>query len=537
MNARHWYLKQSTKKPSSTIVSRLAFLAKSACWAIAAFGVSCLITDSAWAVTIDDNISKLEQRFFQHPYPKETAQLRLERLEKTVFGEAREGPENERLSALLKAIPDLNSPQIATEEESETIKSPPDLKAASPAESFKHKNKASHPDEGADHIPLASKYPAVTAIEQKLLGRDYAQEPVGERLSRLETKVFGKLSQIEDLSERVDRLKQRTGVDIASQVPRGSDWADDDDDGQGITEQAPPVARYSNGEDGKSFSGRDLRRDFRSMGLPRQYQGVPPSGSGAYGTGGAGKSDSYASGRYGMGGQVREAHPGEIIPFAPPISSSNLPTPVAKSPASGMGLNQQVGQLENEIFSRTYTSDPLPDRLKRLESTVFPQDKPAIAKSLPDRVNRLLSVVPISATEEKRRVAQSNQRALRPDPNFDDMSMPNGLPPTNQRRGLGKIINSISNFFTGGFSGGYPLPPSSLITDPSTGMLYDRSTGNLIDPSSGMVVGRRPVPGYSSGIGGISSFGSGFAPFGSFGTGFGGMRFGLGGSQFGGMWP
>src|SRR5207253_3913065 len=52
-----------------------------------------------------------------------------------------------------------------------------------------------------------------------------------KRLERLETKAFGKPSSSDDLSERVDRLKTRTGVDLAATPPPGSDWADDEEQG------------------------------------------------------------------------------------------------------------------------------------------------------------------------------------------------------------------------------------------------------------------------------------------------------------------
>src|SRR5271163_1373137 len=46
----------------------------------------------------DSNLSKLELKFFQHEYPKDTNQVRLERLEKMVYGETKTGSESERLA-------------------------------------------------------------------------------------------------------------------------------------------------------------------------------------------------------------------------------------------------------------------------------------------------------------------------------------------------------------------------------------------------------------------------------------------------------
>ena len=47
---------------------------------------------------------------------------------------------------------------------------------------------------GEQKAPTDEKYPTVSAIEQRLLGKDYAGEPIDQRLNRLETKAFGKPS-------------------------------------------------------------------------------------------------------------------------------------------------------------------------------------------------------------------------------------------------------------------------------------------------------------------------------------------------------
>ncbi|HEY9868267.1 MAG TPA: hypothetical protein V6D08_03810, partial [Candidatus Obscuribacterales bacterium] len=242
----------------------------------------------------EPSLSKLEVKFFQHDYPKETIDSRLERLEKMVFGEVRPGSNYERLQNLLAAVPNL-SPKVADEE----VADEPDIPGAAPAAGAGKPsgNRGNSPprQETAERDyapPQGSKYPAVTAIETRLFGRDYADEPVGKRLDRLEVKLFGKPSGIDDLSERVDRIKQRTGVDIARQAPPGSDWADEDEDMDYYMDQ--PVAR--SGEDGKSFSGRDLRKDMQ------QAFGIPPGGymtdrfssNGSYGMGGT-SSRSYSS--------------------------------------------------------------------------------------------------------------------------------------------------------------------------------------------------------------------------------------------------
>ena len=492
----------------------------------------------------DASLTRLEMKFFQHDYGKDTVDSRLDRLEKMVFGEAKTGSEAQRLANLVSAVPNLNA-KVADEDE-DAAETDIDRGGSQPAKtqtSQKRPAAKSQPD--SDYIPPASsKYPAVTAIETRIFGKDFAADSINSRLDRLESKVFGKPSGIDDMSERVDRLKQRTGIDLARMAPPGSDWADEDEDAGPGMDLSPPVA--SSGEDGKSFSGRDLRKDMQQSFGRR-------SGSGsAYG-------NSYPpSGTYGMDGNT---------PLAPPLAQNSLPRtapPRAAMPPdmtagpggygsaqpSAMGLNQQVAALETEIFGKTYVRDPLPARLNRLESTVFPQEKPAADKALPERVTRLLSVIPLSRQPNSGRSIAQGQRSRSVDPDFADFddlgNTPQAAPPQaappRASSGLSKIINSIGNFLTGGFVGGYPMNSGNMITDPQTGLWYDTVTGNLVDPVTGVVVGQRGTAGMMPGMG-FGSFSNGFAPFGSMPYGIGsgtGVRFGFGGIGrygMGGMWP
>lgn len=517
---------------------------------------------AADADSADPNVPKLEQKFFEHTYPKDPLPQRLERIEKMVFGEAKTGADGERLSKLIQAVPGLNSvpdvpPPASTNTASgdaQDVPMPPPSKSRAP-----------------QPIADGSKYPQVSAMELKLLGKDYGADPVDQRLARLETKVFGKPSGSTDLSDRVDALKNRTGVDVSKQVPAGADWADDDD-----TFMPPPTAQHrapsTPGADGRSFSGRDLRNDLNSAfnrsnrGGNSDDQDIPftgsgsygrgsssayssPSASGAYGFGGSSAGSSGASGSYGFGGGGYQRNSAPRTAYQTP-STAYQPAPQAvPDTSSGLGLNQQVTALEQEVLNKTYSKDPLPVRVDRLETNIIPKDKVAWqGKPLPERVSHLVSIIPISAPSmvKNQRVAQSPDI----DPDFPDMASASNMPkPAPQRSGgLSKIMNSLGNMLGGGagFSTGYGMS-GNLMTDPQTGLLMDPNSGNLIDPTSGMVIGRRVVQpnygynpyGMSGGMGmGMGGFGNGFSPYGSsFGIGGSGMRMGIGGGRVGGMWP
>ncbi len=535
-----------------------------------------------------DDMTKLEIRFFQHNYPKDSQEARLDRLEKMVFGETKTGSEGERLQRLIGAVPvgeATPSAGTASSSQSDSLVDEPRSRSSSPSSSrssssgsqssFQDDDVARTPtgqsssgssrrsaspapqvtadSDDDDTVKTDEKYPAVTAIEQKTLGKDYAGEPVNKRLARLETKVFGKPSSNSlDLSDRVDALKQKTGIDVARLAPKGADWADDDDDI--ATNPRAPVRRsdsYAGAssnprEDAMSFSGRNLLDDMQKAfgttgGGNLAYMGTPPP-----------------SRRGGSGGSSISENPG------------------------GMGLNQQVAALETEIFQKNWPHDPLPVRLNRLEATVFPSDKSLADKSLPDRVANLVAKVPISTPGSTRNTARAYQ-----DDDLNDlltgsggmngmsmsgtgMSSMNNMNTTNnvpkKSGGLGKIVSSLGSMLSGGnnYTGGYPMNGGALAVDPTTGMLYDPTTGNLINPNTGQVVGHRAsaynsyggaynnygAPSYGSPYGYGGGFNNGFSPIGSpiggspfspiggMRSGFGGINGGMGGIRMGGgMWP
>lgn len=556
---------QKTRGRALARISAVAFVALSVF----------LIAPASFAVSDNDgNLLKLEEKFFQHTYPKESIDARLDRIEKMVFGEAKDGDDAARLSALVQAVPNLNSassdsPPAQTARGGNSSTGGGSGRQTAPAPVAE--------EEESEPAPIGN-YPAVDAIERKAFnGKTYSQEPVNQRLARLETKYFGKPSTSTDLTDRTDRLKAQSGIDITKNAPLNADWADEDEEDPTSVAPPQPVARRN--ADKESFSGRNMADDFRrqgiipktSMGASGMYGGMGSSGStgsrmgsGSYGGG------SYGSGSYGMGAGAGTYGGGSApAPRArPPITSQDFeddedddippprtamaaprtaPTTRPSTPqAQGMGLNSQVTLMENEVFSKTFPKDPLPTRLHRLEQSLFPAEKPWTDKSLPERVNRLAGVIQVSpgSAQGSPRVAQSPQ----PAPSFnDDDGYPPTAPSMRQRKngGLGRIINSIGNLIGGGFVGGYPMQSGNVVTDPRTGLLLDTVTGNLIDPATGMVVSQRPVQRYGTGYGsGVGTFGNGFST-GGFGIGTGGVRFGgggmgmpMGGYGFGGgMWP
>jgi len=169
--------------------------------------IVCLILgncQSAVALSRDESkadLSTLETRFFEHTYPNETESQRLDRLDQMVFGRVRRGSNKARLTSLLMDVPNASSVQPDASVGSQATPNTKPLQSEQPVA-------AANPDADADSGESADYYPTVTALEEKMTGKSEKGLPVQQRLSRLEKIAFGKPSTSNDLSSRVDRLKE-----------------------------------------------------------------------------------------------------------------------------------------------------------------------------------------------------------------------------------------------------------------------------------------------------------------------------------------
>jgi hypothetical protein len=461
------------------------------------------------------NLGKIETKLFAHPYKQEQTEDRLARIEKAVFGETKTGSAGTRITALLQAVPNLEQPAAPAKTASSPASTDTSQNTApTTSKRNKHKfeddTKTTFKDNGDTTDGDIGSYPAVSAMEKRLLGKEYASDPIGQRLDRLEMKVDGHVSTLTDLSDRTDHLKSKTHIDVAHRPPVNADWNDDDDDTVGM---GMPTGR-GRPRDDYSLGPRDLN-------LP----GAPPTVGIGSGLGSGG------SGRYGFGGGS---------------SPSGYPRQAGAGSAatSTLGIGQQVTALEMEIFGKIYAKDSLNVRLTRLEKDIFPGQKTYEDQDVPKRVQRLVAAYPLNGGQ--------NQQVARRNSDDDLMDDLNGVSQGKGGSGLGKIISSISNYLSGGGSAGGYASSGTYITDPQTGMMIDQVSGNIIDPSTGTVIGNR-----GSNLGGLgtygttNSFNNGFSPFGSpmggmggygyspYGSGYGsGVHFGFGGGgRMGGMWP
>lgn len=143
-----------------------------------------------WAVSNTQILDKIENSLYGYTYSTDSETSRLNRLEEKVYGKTSSGNFQNRIAKLQK---DISADQIGKEIE------PKEDTFANPEDSWvfsKEPVEASKMD-----------YPAVDELEKIVFNKENKTENLNSRLSKLETKTFGKTYENDELSIRVDRLK------------------------------------------------------------------------------------------------------------------------------------------------------------------------------------------------------------------------------------------------------------------------------------------------------------------------------------------
>lgn len=110
-------------------------------------------------------IPEIENQLYGHAYPNQAISQRISRMERTLFGATQRGPIETRMARIEKQINEKNS------------------KAA-----------------------LAEQEPLLEYLEDKLFQRTFKEKPLPERLSQLETQVFGHSFDSYPVSVRIKKL-------------------------------------------------------------------------------------------------------------------------------------------------------------------------------------------------------------------------------------------------------------------------------------------------------------------------------------------
>lgn len=139
---------------------------------------------AANVITLASHLSKIEQDLWGFEYGSQTDSERISRIEESVFGKINE---NETIE---KRIEKINR-ALGLESQKEAQSSAGELMS-----------------EEVDGVS----YPQIDALETKLFSKVYDKENIYKRIERLEKKIFGS-TQDGDLASRTDKLKGYLNID------------------------------------------------------------------------------------------------------------------------------------------------------------------------------------------------------------------------------------------------------------------------------------------------------------------------------------
>lgn len=151
--------------------------------------VFCL-TSACFASNNTQSLGKIENSLFGFEYVNDSESQRVSRIEKEIYGSENSGDINKRIAKLNK--------DFGTEFIGQEIAPCEDTFAIDEYEA----ETLSSQDPNID-------YPVINELEQSVFNEQYKNMVVKDRLAQLENKVFSKSYPADDLSVRVDRLRDK----------------------------------------------------------------------------------------------------------------------------------------------------------------------------------------------------------------------------------------------------------------------------------------------------------------------------------------
>jgi hypothetical protein len=317
----------------------LVITAASPCWSAGSSSTANSTTASTSAT-----ISKMEVRLLDHDYKTDTEDERLSRLEKFVFGGPESGTDKERVDRLTAAIVPTapTAADAAAADASKTTTKTTTKTAVKGVDKAAGKGSAKDTPVASATAPATKydpsdfgSYPRVAQLEQQFFNKTFTSDPLPVRVSRLETKEFGKPEPNEDLCDRMDRLDR-------------------------IALKPTPGASEGSAA-GAGFSGPPLKG-----GTPIAYgpDGKPaPAGQHWVQYGDVPVNSPFSSFNSNNGPSDPDAPAKPVIenPFLPGSPNVN-------------GVEQRTSTLEKFVFGHEHVGKPIAERVEKLEKKLVPYE-------------------------------------------------------------------------------------------------------------------------------------------------------------------
>lgn len=332
------------------------------------------------------NLVLLEKKYFEHTFESDTIESRVERIEQLILGDATKGNPQDRLNKMVTSLVNdggsLEPVNSNGADPASTAKTPAKSKQVASQQSAQNGRDLTNDPYANDHDedPAAgqvSNYPHVTNLEKQILGSTYDGQPLNARLARLETKAFGTVSQLPDLSQRTDALERYAENKLKKKPFAGTESADlaaAEFEASGDS----PNPNYARNYSGAPQQQAPQRGGGMASQIPRQMLqsllGIPTFGPGP--------------------GQQRPPSSYENTAYEQQSAPQDDPRVFQQDPpGSGEQMLVRVGWCEVHTFGHTYASMHLTQRLRQLNDAVRPGGPKQNDMQLMDDLDKIVAAV------------------------------------------------------------------------------------------------------------------------------------------------
>ena len=168
-------------------------------------------------------ITPIENSFYGVDYAEEKDEVRLQRLEETVYGKAKTGDIKIRLNKLRE---DISADMIGKEIEARPDTFADDSPKTAYSDSYTDRQTPKEPTVYKEDSSVS--YPVVDTMEQIVFKKEYKNSDINNRLTKLEQEVYKQIYPSDDLYTRVDRLKKSLLIEEDKYLANYQDVFSDD---------------------------------------------------------------------------------------------------------------------------------------------------------------------------------------------------------------------------------------------------------------------------------------------------------------------
>lgn len=194
------------------------------CYWVLLICMICLTTSPSFAFGgYSALITPIENSFYGVDYAEEKDEARLQRLEETVYGEAKTGDIKTRLNKLRE---DISADMIGKEIEARPDTFADDSPKTAYSDSYTDRQTPTEPTVYKEDSSVS--YPVVDTMEQIVFKKEYKNSDINNRLTKLEQEVYKQIYPSDDLYTRVDRLKKSLLIEEDKYLANYQDVFSDD---------------------------------------------------------------------------------------------------------------------------------------------------------------------------------------------------------------------------------------------------------------------------------------------------------------------